>query len=129
MDRLEELYSEAESLMRAGQARRAVDRLGDALLELEGMRVALAGLQGSRRVGGETSPIPRGRLRREVEIGPACPETLEAASDRLRRLARQVRLEVQRLERERELLRERRKLTRTFAGVSDSEGNELDRSA
>ncbi len=115
MRRLEQLYVEASELLHAGDPRAASNRVGAALLELDGIWAKRGG--------------PSTDVRREVSTEDAQPEALEAASERLRILAHEVRLEIERLEADRRRTAERRRLTRAF-GARDGQGlRVLDRSA
>lgn len=115
MRRLEQLYAEASDLLRAGDPRGASSRVGAALLELDGIWAKRGG--------------PRAALRREVLDEDAQPEALEAASERLRILARDVRLELERLEGDLRRSAERRRLTRAFEARDGQGLRSLDRSA
>ena len=114
MRRLEQLYAEAGDLLRAGEPRRAATRVGAALIELEGIRAARGG--------------PRAPLRRVVAHADVQSEALGAAAERLRTLAREVRLEVERLEEERRVTRGRLHLQRTFAAREGEPAGTLDTS-
>ncbi len=115
MKRLERLYAEASDLLRAGDPRGASSRVGAALLELEGIWAERGN--------------PRAALRRVVSIEDAQPEALEAASERLRILAHDVRLEIERLERDCRRTAERRRLKRAFEARDGQGLRSLDRSA
>lgn len=110
--RLEQLYTEAETLLRAGEPRRAVECVAAALIELEGIRTARGG-----------APAP---LRRTVAPPDAQAEALGAAAERLRLLARNVRLEIERVETERRATRGRLRLQRTFAARAGEPEGALD---
>jgi hypothetical protein len=115
MTRLEQLYTEAGELLRAGDPWRAADRVGLALLELEGIRAARS--------------RSRAPLRRAIPARDAQADDLGNAAERLRALAHDVRLAVDRLEEERRLTRGQRRLGRAFAAGSGDGPRELDRSA
>ncbi len=113
--RLRRLYDEAGELLRARDPWRAAERVGQALLELEGIRAARGG--------------SRALLRRAIPPAEAQAEDLAAAAERLRALAREVRREVDRLEAERRTTGQRRRLQRSFAAEDGQGACELDRDA
>lgn len=112
MSRLEQLYDEAGAFLRADDPWRAAGRVGQALLELEGIRAAR-----------HSSRAP---VRRAMTLARAQDEDLAAAAERLRALARQVRLEADRLAEERQITRARRRLQRIFAAEEGSGAREVD---